>query len=114
MVSQNTVHTYGVNQAFRFVEGISLHRKSRQIQFFSEKIYFTSYVRNMIWAAILYKYHKVTILESFKSKVTRCVVAKKCCPFSYSKSQYENVQDFLGIQYWVTRHDIENDDLGNS
>ena len=32
-----TMRTYGVNQAFRFVEGIWLDRKSRQIRFFSEK-----------------------------------------------------------------------------
>ena len=37
-----------VNQAFRFVKGIWLHRKSRQIRFFSlsEMTYCTSYVRN--------------------------------------------------------------------
>ena len=38
MVAHFTVRTYWVNQAFRFVEGIWLHRKSRQIRFFfSEK-----------------------------------------------------------------------------
>ena len=48
MVARNTVKTYGVNQAFRFIEGICLHRQSRQPRFlFSEKtyldrIYFTS------------------------------------------------------------------------
>ena len=41
MVAQNTVRTYGVNKAFRFVEGILLH----------------GYVRNMFLATILYKYH---------------------------------------------------------
>ena len=42
---------YGENQAFRFFEGIWLQRKSRQIRFFfSEKTYFTSYVRNMFRA----------------------------------------------------------------
>ena len=34
MVAQNTKRAYGENQVFRFVEGIWLHRKSRQIQFF--------------------------------------------------------------------------------
>ena len=29
MVAQKTMHTYGVNQVFRFVEGIWSHRKSR-------------------------------------------------------------------------------------
>ena len=33
-VAYFTMRTYGVNQDFRFAEGIWLHRKSRQIQFF--------------------------------------------------------------------------------
>ena len=37
MVAHLTVRTHGVNQGIRFVEGIWLHRKSRQIQFFSRK-----------------------------------------------------------------------------
>ena len=38
MVPHFTMRTYGENQAFRFVEGILLHRKSHQIRFFfSEK-----------------------------------------------------------------------------
>ena len=37
MVTHFTMRTHGVNQAFRFVEGIWLHRKSRQIRFFSGK-----------------------------------------------------------------------------
>ena len=55
MVAQNTVRTYEVDQAFRFFEGIWLHRKSRQIRNFSENTYFTSFVRNMFWATFLYK-----------------------------------------------------------
>ena len=34
MVVKDTVRTYGVNQVFRFVEGIWLHRMIRQIRFF--------------------------------------------------------------------------------
>ena len=34
MVANFTMRTHGENQAFRFVEGICLHRKSRQIRFF--------------------------------------------------------------------------------
>ena len=34
MVAYFIMRTYGVNQAFRFAEGIWLHRKSRQIRFF--------------------------------------------------------------------------------
>ena len=30
MVAHFTMHTYGVSQVFRFVEGIWLHRKSRR------------------------------------------------------------------------------------
>ena len=33
MVAQLTMRTHGVNQAFRFVEGIWLHRKSHQIRY---------------------------------------------------------------------------------
>ena len=56
MVAHFTMRTHGVNQAFRFVEGIWLHRKSHQIRFFfREKILFSSYVRNVKWASILYK-----------------------------------------------------------
>ena len=54
MVAQNTVRIYEVNQAFRFVEGIWLQRKSCQIRnFLSEKTYFTACVRNMFWATYL-------------------------------------------------------------
>ena len=37
MIAHFTMRTHGVNQAFRFVKGIWLHRKSRQIHFFTEK-----------------------------------------------------------------------------
>ena len=37
MVAHFTMHTHGVNQAFGFVEGIWLHRKSHQIRFFFRK-----------------------------------------------------------------------------
>ena len=57
MVVQNTVRTYGVIQVFRFVEGIRLQPESRQIHFLFEKTISTSYVRNMFWATIIYKYH---------------------------------------------------------
>ena len=54
-----TIRTYGVKQEFRFDEGVWLHRKSGQIRFFlSRKIpFFTSCVRNVLWATILYKNH---------------------------------------------------------
>ena len=37
MVAHFTMRTYGVNEAFRFVEGTWLHRKSHQIRFFVRK-----------------------------------------------------------------------------
>ena len=37
MVAHFIICTHGVNQAFRFVEGIWLHRKSRQIRFLSSE-----------------------------------------------------------------------------
>ena len=37
MVAQNTVRTYGINQAFRFVEGFSLHLKRSQTHFFMKR-----------------------------------------------------------------------------
>ena len=38
MFAYFTMRTHGVGQAFRFFEGIRLHRKSRQLRFFfSEK-----------------------------------------------------------------------------
>ena len=55
MVAQNTVRKYGIHQVFRFFQCIWLHRKRHQIQFFCWK----KYVRNMLWAIILYKYHGI-------------------------------------------------------
>ena len=37
MVAHFTMRTYGLNHEFRFVEGIWLHRKGRQIRFFFRK-----------------------------------------------------------------------------
>ena len=37
MVAHFTIRAHGVNQAFRFVEGIWLHRKCHQIRFFFGK-----------------------------------------------------------------------------
>ena len=48
MVALFTMRIHGVIQAFRFVEYVWLHRKSRQIRFFwGEKTLFTSYMRNV-------------------------------------------------------------------
>ena len=53
MVAQNMLGTYEVNQTFRFAEEIFLYRKISQIRFFLA----TSFLRNMFWATIQYKYH---------------------------------------------------------
>ena len=53
MVAYFIIRTYGVNQAFRFVY---IERVVRS-DFFPGKNYFTSYVRIMFWATILYQYH---------------------------------------------------------
>ena len=37
MVAHFTMRAHGVNQTFRFAEGIRLHRKSHQIRFFSKE-----------------------------------------------------------------------------
>ena len=48
MVAHFTTRTHGVNQAFRFVEGIWLHRKICQIRFFfRKKTLFSPFVRNV-------------------------------------------------------------------
>ena len=43
------MRTYGVNETFRFVEGILLYQKNRQIrEKKSKQTYFTSYVRTHV------------------------------------------------------------------
>ena len=60
MVAHFTLRTYGVNQEFRFDEGIWLHQKSGQIRFFFEKYLFLhhacatcskqpSYIKTMVY-----------------------------------------------------------------
>ena len=59
MVAHFTMRTHGVNQAFRFIEGIWLHRKSHQIRFFfSEKdlVYIIRAQREM-GNHLIYKHH---------------------------------------------------------
>ena len=56
MVANFTKRAYGVNQVFWFVKFGYIERVVKS-DFFSEKTYFTSFVRNMFWATILYKYH---------------------------------------------------------
>ena len=50
MVAHFTIRTHGVNEAFRFVEGIWLHRKIYQTRFFFSKkdlVYFIRAQREM-------------------------------------------------------------------
>ena len=54
MVTHFIMCTYEAKHGFRFVEGIWLNRKSRQIRFsFSEMTYFTSSVRNLFYVTII-------------------------------------------------------------
>ena len=62
MVAQNTVRTNGVNQIFRFIEGIRLHQSSRQIRFFSENAYFTSYVQTPRVEVLYFIYYSLRYL----------------------------------------------------
>ena len=56
IVAHFTMRTYGVNQEFRFDECIWLHRKSGvKSDFFQKKPVFTSCLRKVFLATILYK-----------------------------------------------------------
>ena len=62
MVAHFTMRTYGVNQAFRFVEGIWLHRKSHQIRFFfKDRVYIIRAQREMSNHLILKLWSGVTV-----------------------------------------------------
>ena len=74
MVAHFTMRTNGVNQAFRFVEGIWLHWKSHKLRlFFRKKTLFTSYVRNVKWATIYYKNHGFFAVSNFCLLLTGCI-----------------------------------------
>ena len=54
MVAHFTMRSYVMYKGFRFVEGIWLNRKSRQIRFsFSEMTYLTSSVRILFYVTII-------------------------------------------------------------
>ena len=53
MVTQSTVRTYGINQVFRFVIGIWLHRQIRQIRVKIKTISLNYYNINMINIQVL-------------------------------------------------------------
>ena len=52
------IRSFDLLKAFGYIERVV------KSDFFSNKTYFTSFVRNMPRAAILHKYHKVTFLDS--------------------------------------------------
>ena len=59
------MHTHGVNQAFRFVGGIWLHRKSRQIRKKNRKRLILNHAcATCSGATILYRYHDYIVLPS--------------------------------------------------
>ena len=94
MVAQNTMRAHKVNQVFRFVEGVWLHKKCRQIWFFSEKTYFTPYVCS--------KYHGTDVYSQWETYVyinlpVQYCTSKKSCPILYSNQLYKMGQDIFGM-----------------
>ena len=115
MVAQNTVRTYGVNQVFRYVNA-KLHRKSRQIRFyfFLEKTYFTSYVRNMFRATILYKYHGQDESDRYAGDIFPepsflLTYFHVLCINSFLYERKSSVQQF--VLHSVTNKLIQGDDI---
>ena len=69
-----TMRTYGVNQAFRFVEGIWVHRKRHQIRKKGKDLLV---VHNMFWATILHKCHgSPSVCAYFKRALYTFIVLK--------------------------------------
>ena len=66
MVAHFTLRTYGVNQEFRFVEGIWLHRKSSQIRFF----FLWNYLFYIKRAQRVLRYHLISVLFNVLSRVS--------------------------------------------
>ena len=75
--AQNTVRAYGINQLFRFVKGVWLHRKSRRIQFFFGKDLFY-----LIRAQNFLSYHLIWVpwhtlvplaISNLSGKIMQCV-----------------------------------------
>ena len=77
MVAHFTIRTYGVNQEFRFGEGIWLHRKSRQIGFFFGKDLFY-----IIRAEHVLSYHLIFSTMPDTRKSLRVAEAQTCKPLS--------------------------------
>ena len=61
MVAHFTMRIHGVNQAFRFVEGSWLHRKSHQIRFFLGKDLVYIIRAQRLMSTIKYNNHGPTI-----------------------------------------------------
>ena len=58
MVAHFIMRSYGVNQAFDLFKALVYIERVVKSEFiFRKKTYFTSYVRNIFLATILYKYH---------------------------------------------------------
>ena len=69
MAAHYTMRTYGVNQAFRFVEGIWLHRKSRQTIFiFGYDLFYIIRAQHVLsypsYMYIMYHGHLFSVLFS--------------------------------------------------
>ena len=57
MVAHFTMRTYGVNHDFRLLQAFGYIERVVESDIFFLITYFTSYLRNMFLATILYKYH---------------------------------------------------------
>ena len=61
-------------------------KESSNPKIFSEKTYFTSYVRNMLWATILYKYHGQSRHSSRYIKLYIYTIRKKFAILNHIKA----------------------------
>ena len=89
------MRTYGVKQVFQFVEGIWLHRKSRQIRgFFREITWFTSYVRKLFLVTILYQYQNI-VYGTVVLHIEQFNLCWNVCDNQVSKRMGENGNAFV-------------------
>ena len=98
MVVQFTMRTHGLNQAFRFVEGIRLHRKSRQIR--KKTIRKRSFLHHTCttchelssYISTMVKWHSFDLLSNFlayffNGRWENCPI--NFCSISYGMGKYD-------------------------
>ena len=72
-----TMRTHGVNQAFRFVEGIWLHRRVVKSDFFTEKTFYSIRSQHVLSYHLIY----VPWFELGPTRRVFTTVAHAVCPF---------------------------------